>query len=634
MARLSTAVGSVVHQSASRSPGLFTKAIISLAICLAICLTAGLLVAQAPPDDTPVREETDEKGFKVQVPSESLTKGPKARSTEQSVRSSVRKILNGDSLNANAATRRNFRNYFRQYLFPVMTTEEGLKNVSNDRILFLRDVQSHRNNEAHTELINLTLPAMRQIVEDPAYRLAARYNAMLIISSLNDVEPSANPPVTLPEPMQLALPVIYQQFKKADNHDSIRIAALIGLSRHLEWDNYKGQNSPRIPPAARVEIIKELTSLAEAKQPPEGRDADVHNWMRRRAIEGLALACLTTPDAGITATMEKLVKDDADTLNIRTTAANMFGRMSLQPPIKVDPVALAKDLGYVALVACDAELTKAEANRKTEAEREARLMGTYSGDIDYSGAGGTGGPGGMMRSGGMSGEGIGGMGGPRAPVRPQAGLGTDGGSGGEYGLGGTGIDPSMMDPKQYRVEYLRRKLRQHLFAVQQGLVGNDDHAPPKTTGNSGKTPTPPTTKTGPTDGTPAAEKKGLFNVAKTKPEQEGVDAVYFNVRRLAEIVEVAGAEADFYQLVKDLRKELQTLEVITKRLPPAGGAAPAAATAIDAPSMPAGPGKAGPAKGKAAPVKTAPPPAGKGKAASRPLPSRQPAVFGKPRAGR
>lgn len=38
-------------------------------------------------------------------------------------------------------------------------------------------------------------------------------------------------------------------------------------------------------PAARALIIKELVALAEAKEPPAGREASVHLWMRRRAVE-------------------------------------------------------------------------------------------------------------------------------------------------------------------------------------------------------------------------------------------------------------------------------------------------------------------------------------------------------------
>jgi hypothetical protein len=131
MARFSTVSASATRSAVLRAPGLAAKAIISLAICL----TASLLVAQAPPADTPVPEEVDANGVKYQVPSESLMK---SRTIEQKFRSNIRAILNGGQLNADAATRRNFRNYFLHYLFPLWTTEEGQKNIAADRLLYLR----------------------------------------------------------------------------------------------------------------------------------------------------------------------------------------------------------------------------------------------------------------------------------------------------------------------------------------------------------------------------------------------------------------------------------------------------------------------------------------------------------------
>lgn len=611
-------------------PNLVIKAIFALAACLVV----RLLAAQAPATSAVLApEQVDAQGYKIQVPREDLFKGPKARSAEQSFRTGVRQILAGNvNLNADPSTKRNFHNYYLQYLFPFMTTEEGQKTIGNDRQSFLRDLLSAKNQEAHTELIELTLPAMQRIVQDPAYRLATRYNAMLIISSLNEAEPnSTSVPQTLPDPMRKALPFILQQYRKADNHDSIKIAALIGLARHLEWNNYR--TSTPMPEAGRKAILGDLTALAEAKQPPEGRTAEVHSWMRRRAIEGLTSAALIKPDPAIAATAEKLVKDESDSLPVRLAGATALGRISLQAPVKIDAVALAKDLGYLAMVACDAEITRAEAYRKTSAEHEARLAGTYSSEIDYSGATG---PGGSGYGTGMGGEGyggIGGVGGAPAIRRPIPGSGMGGGEGGyDAGMAGGAIDPSMMDPKHYRLDFLRRRIRQHLYAVQIGLAGNDDFVRPRT---STKGSPPPATQTAAAkaaaEAAASGEKRGVHAVAKTPQEQETIKEVYYNVRRLAEIVEIAGSTADFFQLVKDLRQELRPLEALTKRLQPA--AANLAADGEEGPSGPSRPGpKAGP--GKATPVKTAPPPAAKGKAAYRMPPRQQPNVFAKPRNGR
>jgi len=296
--------------------------------------------------------------------------------------------------------------------------------------------------------------------------------------------------------------------------------------------------------------------------------------------------------------------------------------MSLQAPTKIDPVATAKDLGYIALKATESELSRAETNRKAELEHEARLAGTYQGDQYLGGPGGM--PGMPGRSGMLSGEGGGGPG--MRPLRPQPGMPGGGGLDGGMGLGGEmGLDPSLQDPKKYEVDLLRRRLRQNLYAVQLGLLGGEDHTKPKPIPPGGKAATPPTT--GATAGGSGGEKKeprGMFAIAKSEPEKKQVDEVYFAVRDVAEAVESAGSDAEFYQLLKDVRRYLKPLEsVVGRRAPPPG------ATAVND-DVPAAGGKAG---------KKGPPPKGlppKGKPAIAPktttgtTPKSQPNVFAQP----
>jgi hypothetical protein len=600
-------------------PGLAAK----IAAAFSLCLMVQILLAQAPPPpDILVREEVDAQNYKYQIPNETLRKSKPAVGKEQT---SVRQVLGGTISINDPTARTRFRAYFLSYLFPMMTTEEGLKTAAQDRLLFLRDLMGAKSNEAHREVVDLSLSALSKIVLDKAYRPAARYNAMYIISSLNDVEPTTTGATqSLPEPMRAALPIILQQVQKADT-DEIRVAALLGLSRHLEWDNYKQPPSTPMPPAAKAAAVKVLTELAEAKEVPAGRNPDVHNWIRRRAIEGLGAACLTKADAEIAATMERLLKDQTDELNVRLTVAATLGRMSLQAPATIDATATAKELGYLALVACDAELKRAEDRRKADYEHEARLMGTYSGEVD-----GMGSASGMMATPGMPGRmGPGGSSDGTTPGvvrnRPTPGLGSGmpgEGYGGEYG--GATVDPTMMDPKHYMVDYLRRKLRQQIYAVQLGLLGGEDKTRPK----AGSTP-PPTPAGG--AGADRKEPRGVYAVAKPGKEKTEVEEIYYNVRKLAEVVEGAGTEAEFYQLVRDMRKELKPLEAITKRLQPPGVVPAGPGVSDDAPTVPSPVGKGPP--GKPAPPKGGVPAAKlSGKSAVR-IPPR-PNVFAKPRTAR
>jgi hypothetical protein len=594
-----------------------------VAVAAIVIFTNWALLAQAPPAvEVAGREETDTAGYKYMVPKEQWRKRP---SDANSVRNNgIRPIL--QTPGALGDRRAQFRDYFLAYLFPMMTTDEGLKTAAKDRQDLFRDLQNSKNPEAHKEIVDMALQTMSRIVRDKEYRPAARYNAMLLISNLNDQEPApfASPP-TLPEPMRAALPIILEQFQTGDT-DEIKIGALIGLSRHLEWENYKPAGSTPIPANARAVIIKELVALTDMKDPPSIRDAEVHAWMRRRAVEALVMACTVKADADVAAAIERQIKDESNPTSVRLAAASALGRITLQGT-KIEAPATAKELGYLTMSACDAALTRAEAQRKADYEHVARLAGTYTGEGEYSGGPGgmpgmPGGPGGGRPPGMPGGPGISG-GGMGEGIKRGPGPGAPGMGEGPGGFGAdTLINTAESDPKHYQMEYLRRRLRQDLYAIQQGLAGSDDFVK-KTTGSP---PPPPagggaaaggTGATGSTSG----DKKGVHSIAKGQAEQDQVKEVYYKVRKLAEVVE-QGADLDFYTFVKDMRKELKNLELLVGTRAPAAGA-PGGAPGDDAPGgAPVGgkgPAKKGPAKGM--------PPTGKGKSAARP----QPQVFGQPR---
>jgi hypothetical protein len=203
----------------------------------------------------------------------------------------------------------------------------------------------------------------------------------------------------------------------------------------------------------------------------------------------------------------------------------------------------------------------------------------------------------------------------RAPLRPSPGSSSETGYGNEAGY----PNPAEMDPKHYQVEFLRRRIRQELFAVQLGLTGGEDFVEPKPKSGGATGGANNAASAAASGATAPGEKKGVHALVKGD-DQEKIKQVYYKVRKLAEVAE-QGGESEFYQFVKDMRKELKNLElVVGKRLPPAGGAG-AAATLDDAPAA------APPAKGapKAAP-KGAPAAPKAGKAAYRSPPQ----VFGRP----
>jgi hypothetical protein len=493
------------------------------------------------------------------------------------------------------------RNYLFYY-FPLLTqtSPEALKNLGEERQRFFNQhlEACAKNKEIHNLLVGLTLLQMQKIVTDN-FHPAVRYNAMLIISGLNEVEMSRFSPPTTPEPLPRALPIIFTEFQRPNNSDAIKIAALLGLSRHLEWENYRndGSTTPPIQPNLRKAIIDELVKLAQMKDPPQGRDAAGHVWFRRRAVEALGNACNKNADPAIASALDALLRDEKEPVLLRLTVATTLGNMTVKAPATVDAKATAIELGYLALVACDAELSRVSNLRKTEEEHFIRLSGQVPLDPSQQPGGYQGPRANIYGGGGSPDGGYGGMGsgypGGAYPGGYPGGAYPGGypsamapGSGGRLPLGGEGttdgtnpefIDPNLMDPKGYRFDPVRKRLRQNLYCVQLGLLGGEDYVPPKTTTTTTTTTKAAPPQTGPTPPPPFNSNFGIRAATKNAEEKAFVEDVYSKVRKLADIVE--NRSLDLVQLDRDLRREMRNLEAVTRKL---GGQAAAAAAAAEA----------------------------------------------------
>jgi hypothetical protein len=533
---------------------------------------------------------TDADGYKYLKPYIDPTlKGTElaqARARYNNGLSLVRKVLGGQG--SLADNKREFDYFFLNMYFPLytLTTDEALGDLPLERQKLFRDLESSSVPTVHKYACELILNQMKAIVQDN-YHPVCRYNGMLIISSLNDVETvriGANR--TTPEPMVAALPFIYEQFAKADNKDAVKMAALLGILRHLEWDSFRGPvgaPTPAIGAPLRDEIVKGLLTLALQSETPEGREPLGHEWFRRRAIEGLTYASYLKVDPSVAEAFQTLLKNESEPIAIRCAAATAIGSVAYQAPAKVEIKPTTVELGYLALVACEKELTRVTAQRKEDENRLMRLSGGSS----YGGSYGGGGSGG-----GYPGD----TGGSSMPRMPRGGTGGPGGSGSGYRGGPRGGSAGMAegsgdiygynaapaDPKQYRFDLIRRRLRAQLYAVEVGLGGPDPHVKARP-GDS--PPNPP---------------RGMEALAKGKPEEEKfVTDVKELLKKLTDAVE--NADADVTELEKDIRKQMKPLADKTRKIvAPAPVDAPA-----DLPELPVSTPAAKPGPAAAAPVPAA-----------------------------
>ena len=596
---------------------LRTRFTIALAAITGPLLASASLLAQV----TRPAALTDASGYKYLPafvdPSLDPAKEPKEKVRAETAKKIttlqgvVRKVNSNQGALADNKTQ--FDYYYLRMYFPEFThtTDEALKELPKKRQrLFVEHLEACAVPAVHKYLVDLVFAQMKEIVEDN-YHPACRYNAMLTISGLNSVDAArVGPDKKTPEPLIDALSYILEQFTKADNNDAIRMAALLGLVRHLEWDNFRGAAPPyvpAIPQPTRDEIVKQLLTLALSSEPPAGRDAAGHEWFRRRAIEGLAHANYNQVDPAVAAALEKLLKDEEESVAIRCAAATAIGKVVYRAPAKLEPMDTAKELGYLALVACDKELTRVANLNKEELERLQRLggaggLGGYPGGEGGATSGlggrlgggaesgampmGRGGRGGRGGSGGYpSGSGgyPGGSGG--YPGGPSGGRGGyPGGSGGSEMYGAEGGYGALVpaDPKQYRFDLVRRRLRAQLYAVEIGLGGPEVNTKPAP---SSLKPTDPAAVA------PTGPQRGVEALAKGTPEEKPVNEISTLVGDLVKAVETT--DTDMAALEKELRKKMKPLEGKTRKL-----AAPAPidvpADVPPAPAAAAGKAAAGP----------------------------------------
>lgn len=444
--------------------------------------------------------------------------------------------------------------YFNNFEFKVLTqtTPDDLEQLPKRRFdLFKLYILQTKNSENHKKLIDLTLAMMQQIVMNNFHPLV-RYNAMLIIGELNEQEVlrvGGSP--TLPEPYAAALNFIIDRVEDKNTSDPVRVAALIGLVRHLEWEPFRRPENP-IPAPTRALLVGSLIKLAEMKTPPDGRSAEGQLWMRRRAVECLGLAGAITAPANIVAPVEKILKDNTEPLNLRCIAALALGQMNIPVAQRMDSLELTRTLGTLAAAAIKTEFERLEAIDKLASEHNAvyATLGQGGGAVP----GGFAGPG----PGGPRGEGMGGAG-PGPGRFPGEGFGGAGGAGHDLGP----------DPKAYRLDPVRKRLRYQLYCLQVGLGYPLDKAPQP--GQAG--PENP-------------KRRGAQRIATIPAEKKAAEDMLTAINKLAEAIEKN--KIDLVELKTTLKNEAKALEGVIAKVAPAA-AAPAADPAGPA-AAPAAPG--------------------------------------------
>jgi hypothetical protein len=419
---------------------------------------------------------------------------------------------------------------------------------------------------------------------------------MLIVGNLNQTEARMlgglrYPAVRLPQ----AFDFMVDELKKPDQVDVVRVAAMLGIERHLRLVRQRPQDQP-IPDGRRAEVAALIQSLLDEKAVPASRNIEGHTWLRRSAADVVAALGAVGDNRALFDSLVRIVGDAEEPLSLRCSAARTLGDLVYADVTGIDAVATARQLAALAAYACRTEDTRAKEEEKdVEAQTGAARrsgsmssMGSFMGMPGMPGMPGSGGAGGYpgssgppMDLGGAGGVGPAGSpsmmgsypGGPPGMSTPgMAGMGPLGGAGSKFGMGGMpgmygGVTPIDQDMEDL-IDRVRRRLKLPLHCVLLGIRG------------------------------PQAKTSGA--VAQLAADDQQKAEITQIVKALDAVVDATDAQdkglADMLKQVRTKVRDLESLlpnvvpaaaELSDEEALPGGGAAPADAAAAPADAAPA-----------------------------------------------
>ncbi|MDA1049806.1 MAG: hypothetical protein O3C40_04930 [Planctomycetota bacterium] len=366
--------------------------------------------------------------------------------------------------------------WYKEYFLPSFTLPETRGELPELRDTLLnKDLRPARSAAAIAYLRLQVLSYMNGFAQSRGkynFHPAVRYNAMLLIGSLNEVEYgkeySNGQKAYVPDPLLEALDLMIAEFKSPTQIDAVRVAALVGIDRHVKLDLARPADR-HIPGAKKLLIFNEMIALLNAS-PPAGRSAEGHTWMQRRAIDILAVLGTVGTKAEANAALEKIVADKDAPISLRCTASEALAQWVPNSKEKIDASTVSQNLGLIAVKACKDELVRIAALVTQEADmkklQELIKKSNPAASGQFGAADGGGGGAGMGMGMGGGGEGYGGgdsmPGGMESMSGGAGGMGMFGGA-----LGGAGAEI----PTDPRIIWSRRRLKYQLTCVKHGLAG-------------------------------------------------------------------------------------------------------------------------------------------------------------------
>ncbi len=242
-------------------------------------------------------------------------------------------------------------NYYVRHVFAGMTQPAALDDAMRFpswRKDLVEDLERLRNNVVLYRYLrdDLAFNTLKVLTMND-YHPACRYNAALMIGMLNDQEGDRNSSRPFPTPYKPARDFLVRVVRDQKVPDSVRIAGLLGLRRHAELLAAGGSSD--------AAMLKLLVDVTRADVGPTA-NADAAYWQKRLAIQALG----AMGPGGAAKILSPIVGDENMPLSVRCAAARALGQLDYRNVSNVDPTAVLKGLGSIAVSACRDEIKRVQ----------------------------------------------------------------------------------------------------------------------------------------------------------------------------------------------------------------------------------------------------------------------------------
>ena len=288
-------------------------------------------------------------------------------------RGEITKILRERDIPADQA--KFFDDYFNRFLQQFVAPERpydinDLPKVRSHLKIYL---STGKNGQAHDRLNELVLKKMLDILKNDKlgpHQATIQYNALLVIGDLNQDEGDGKNGKPLPG----SYPHLINALRSSK--ESLKAAALVGLDRYAA--------AGAVPADKTADLTKTLLELLTQQEPPAGRSAAAHAYLRRDAAQVLASLGSPGPGDSVVKAFEAIVSDPHARTTLRCEITQFLGQLKYPPNSKVDFQQLANLIGHQTVEICQQELEAALA-AKRPASRRLIMYSLYSSGLGLNG---------------------------------------------------------------------------------------------------------------------------------------------------------------------------------------------------------------------------------------------------------